>query len=184
MSPYQKQYKFSAWPRLIPRIGRIAWPNLATNGVCCYEQDWLGRICFNSDLGRAVGLGDAFTDGMAAASAKHGLMMQYAWRCRAISYKARVLQPRPSAPVESDLSQGSGVHFLYASQLAAALGMWPWCDVFQNSETGNMVVAVLSARRGWLCGATMGKEALENIRLAARADGVLVKPGPADGSRR
>jgi hypothetical protein len=65
--------------------------------------------------------------------------------------------------------------FLYTSQLASALGIWPWCDVFKSGETGNMIVAVLSA--GVVgTGDAMGKEVPENIRLAARADGVLVKP--------
>jgi len=66
-------------------------------------------------------------------------------------------------------------HFLYTSQLASAMGIWPWCDVFKSGETGNMVLAVLSA--GVVgTGDAMGRESPENIRLAARADGVLVKP--------
>src|ERR1039458_4920551 len=65
--------------------------------------------------------------------------------------------------------------FLYTSQLATALGIWPWCDVFKSGETGNMIVAVLSAGAVGT-GDAMGKEAPGNIRLAARTDGVLVKP--------
>ena len=175
-SPYQNQYKFSG----VAPIDLAYWEDrmtyLATNGVCCYEQDWLDRIYFNSNLGRAVGLGDAFADGMAAASADHGLTMQY---CMALP--RHFLQGSKYSNLTTIRTSGDRFEpgkwrpFLYTSQLAAALGMWPWCDVFKSSERGNMIVAVLSA--GVVgTGDAMGKEAPENIRLAARADGVLVKP--------
>ena len=175
-SPYQKQYKFSG----VAPIDLAYWEDrmayLATNGVCCYEQDWLDRIYFNSDLGSAVGLGDAFADGMAAASAKHGLMMQY---CMALP--RHFLQGAKYSNLTTIRTSGDRFEpgkwrpFLYTSQLATALGIWPWCDVFKSGETGNMIVAVLSAGAVGT-GDAMGKEAPGNIRLAARTDGVLVKP--------
>ncbi|HXI83444.1 MAG TPA: hypothetical protein VNL17_05060 [Verrucomicrobiae bacterium] len=175
-SPYQKQYKFSGVAPIDPAYWEDRMTYLATNGVCCYEQDWLDRIYFNSDLGRAVGLGDAFADGMAAASADHGLTMQY---CMALP--RHFLQGAKYSNLTTIRTSGDRFEpgkwrpFLYTSQLAAALGMWPWCDVFKSGEKGNMIVAVLSA--GVVgTGDAMGKEAPENIRLAARADGVLVKP--------
>src|ERR1039458_9018789 len=66
--------------------------------------------------------------------------------------------------------------FLYTSQLAAALGIWPWCDVFKSGEMGNMIVAVLSAGAVGT-GDAMGKEAPENIRLARSEERRVGKEG-------
>ena len=175
-SPYQKQYKFSGVAPIDPAYWEDRMAYLATNGVCCYEQDWLDRIYFNSDLGRTVGLGDAFTDGMAAASAKHGLVMQYCMALPRHFLQGAKYSNLTTIRTSGDrFEPGKWRHFLYTSQLASALGIWPWCDVFKSSELGNMIVAVLSAGAVGT-GDAMGKEAPENIRLAARADGVLVKP--------
>ncbi len=175
-SPYQKQYKFSGVAPIDPSYWEDRMTYLATNGVCCYEQDWLDRIYFNSDLGRAVGLGDAFTDGMAAASAKHGLVMQYCMALPRYFLQGAKYSNLTTIRTSGDrFEPGKWRHFLYTSQLASALGMWPWCDVFKSGELGNMIVAVLSAGAVGT-GDAMGKEVPENIRLAARPDGVLVKP--------
>ena len=175
-SPYQKQYKFSGVAPIDPTYWEDRMAYLAGNGVICYEQDWLDRIYFNSDMAHVRGVGDAFTDGMAAASAKHGLVMQY---CMALP--RHFLQGAKYSNLVTIRTSGDRFEpgkwrpFLYTSQLAAALGIWPWCDVFKSDETGNMIVAVLSAGAVGT-GDAMGREVPENIRLAARADGVLVKP--------
>jgi hypothetical protein len=175
-SPYQKQFKFSGVAAIDPAYWGDRMAYLAANGVVCYEQDWLDRIYFNSDMGRVIGVGDAFADGMGAASAKHGLDLQY---CMALP--CHFLQGAKYSTLTTIRTSGDRFeppkwrHFLYTSQLASALGIWPWCDVFKSGETGNMVLAVLSA--GVVgTGDAMGRESPENIRLAARADGVLVKP--------
>ncbi|HUJ11864.1 MAG TPA: hypothetical protein VL171_17780, partial [Verrucomicrobiae bacterium] len=175
-SPYQKRYKFSGVAPIDPAYWQNRMEYLAKSGVVCYEQDWLDRIYFNGDLGRVVGAGDAFADGMAAACAKNGLVMQY---CMALP--RHFLQGAKYSNLTSIRTSGDRFEpgkwraFLYTSQLASALGIWPWCDVFKSSETGNMTLAVLSA--GVVgTGDAIGKEVPENIRLAARADGVLVKP--------
>ncbi|HVM60918.1 MAG TPA: hypothetical protein VMV72_08630 [Verrucomicrobiae bacterium] len=175
-SPYQKQYKFSGVAAVDPTYWEDRMTYLATNGVVCYEQDWLDRIYFNSELPRVVGLGDAFADGMAAASARHGLVMQYCMGLpRHFLQGAKYSNLTTIRCSEDRFEPSKWRHFLYTSQLASALGMWPWCDVFKSDETDNMTVAVLSA--GVVgTGDAMGKEAPENIRRAARADGVLVKP--------
>jgi hypothetical protein len=175
-SPYQKQFKFSGVAAIDPAYWNDRMSYLAKNGVVCYEQDWLDRIYFNSDLGRVVSAGDAFADGMAAACATNGLVMQY---CMALP--RHFLQGAKYSNLTTIRTSGDRFEpgkwraFLYTSQLASALGIWPWCDVFKSGETGNMTLAVLS---GGVVGTgdAMGKEAPENIRLAARADGVLVKP--------
>ena len=175
-SPYQKQYKFSGVAPIDPAYWEDRMAYLATNGVCCYEQDWLDRIYFNSELGRAVGPGDAFTDSMAAASAKHGLVMQYCMALPRYFLQGAKYSNLTTIRTSGDrFEPGKWRHFLYTSQLASALGIWPWCDVFKSGELGNMIVAVLSAGAVGT-GDAMGKEVPGNIRLAARADGVLVKP--------
>lgn len=175
-SPYQKQYKFSGVAPIDPAYWEDRMAYLATNGVVCYEQDWLDRIYFNSDLGRAVGLGDAFTDGMAGASTKHGLSLQYCMPLPRYFLEGAKYSNLTTIRTSGDrFEPGKWRPFLYASQLASALGIWPWCDVFKSGETGNMIVAVLSAGAVGT-GDAMGKEVPANIRLAARADGILVKP--------
>jgi len=178
-SPYQKQYRFSGVAAIDPAYWNDRAAYLATNGVVCYEQDWLDRIYFNSEMPRVIGVGDAFADGMAAACAKHGLVMQYCMGLPRYFLQGAKYSNLTTIRTSGDrFEPGKWRHFLYTSQLAAALGIWPWCDVFKSSETGNMTVAVLSAGAVGT-GDAMGKESPENIRLAARADGVLVKPDRA-----
>ncbi len=175
-SPYQKQYKFSGVAAIDPAYWEDRMTYLAANGVACYEQDWLDRIYFNSEMGRVIGVGDAFTDGMAAASARHGLVVQYCMALPRFFLQGAKYSNLTTIRTSGDrLEPGKWRPFLYTSQLASALGIWPWCDVFKSGETGNMIVAVLSAGAVGT-GDAMGKEVPENIHMAARADGVLVKP--------
>jgi len=175
-SPYQKKFKFSGVAAVDPAYWDDRMAYLAKSGVVCYEQDWLDRIYFNSDLGRKIGLGDAFADGMAEACARNGLVMQYCMPLPRHFLQGAKYSNLTSIRTSGDrFEPGKWRDFLYTSQLASALGIWPWCDVFKSSETGNMILAVLSA--GVVgTGDAMGKEVPWNIRLAARADGVLVKP--------
>jgi hypothetical protein len=80
---------------------------------------------------------------------------------------------------------GKWSNFLFVSQLADAVGIRPWCDVFMSGETGNMILAALSAGPVG-AGDRIGKENKANILRAARPDGLLVKPDrpalPADRS--
>jgi len=175
-SPYQKQYRFSGVAPIDPAYWDDRMAYLATNGVVAYEQDWLDRIYFNSELGRVIGAGDAFADGMAAACARHGLVMQYCMPLPRHFLQGAKYSNLTTIRTSGDrFEPGKWRDFFYTSQLAAAVGIWPWCDVFKSGETGNMIAAVLSA--GVVgTGDAMGKEVPENIHLAARADGVLVKP--------
>jgi hypothetical protein len=175
-SPYQKQYRFSGVAPIDPAYWEDRMGYLAANGVAGYEQDWLDRIYFNSDMARVIGAGDAFTDGMAASSAKRGLVMQYCMGLPRHFLQGAKYSNLTTIRTSGDrFEPGKWRAFLYTSQLAAALGIWPWCDVFKSGETGNMIVAVLSAGAVGT-GDAMGRESPENIRRAARADGVLVKP--------
>ena len=157
-SPYQKQYKFSGVAPIDPAYWEDRMAYLASNGVVCYEQDWLDRIYVNSEMGRVIGVGDAFTDGMAAASTKHGLVMQYCMGLPRHFLQGAKYSNLTTIRTSGDrFEPGKWRHFLYTSQLASALGIWPWCDVFKSGETGNMIVAVLSAGAVGT-GDAMGKE--------------------------
>ncbi|HTB34063.1 MAG TPA: hypothetical protein VK842_04320, partial [bacterium] len=65
--------------------------------------------------------------------------------------------------------------FLYASRLATALGIWPWTDVCKSGDTESLLLAALSAGPVGT-GDFLGLEDKANILMAARQDGVLVKP--------
>jgi hypothetical protein len=65
--------------------------------------------------------------------------------------------------------------FLYASNLAGALGIWPWSDVFMSTETDNLLLSTLSAGTVGV-GDPIGGESKANLFQTIRADGVIVKP--------
>ncbi|MDL2718524.1 MAG: hypothetical protein PT977_12285, partial [Acidobacteriota bacterium] len=65
--------------------------------------------------------------------------------------------------------------FLYTSRLAASVGVWPWSDVFESSDRDNLLLATLSAGVVGV-GDALGAIVPENLRMAARPDGILVKP--------
>jgi hypothetical protein len=65
--------------------------------------------------------------------------------------------------------------FLYGSRLAAALGVWPFADVFQSSERDNLILATLSAGPVGV-GDPLGGISAANLLQSVRADGVIVKP--------
>ncbi|MBZ5624949.1 MAG: hypothetical protein LAQ69_40545, partial [Acidobacteriia bacterium] len=65
--------------------------------------------------------------------------------------------------------------FLYASRLASALGIWPFTDVLMSSETGNLLLATLSAGPVGV-GDRIGTMNTANLLRAVRRDGVIVKP--------
>ena len=66
-------------------------------------------------------------------------------------------------------------NFLNASELAAAFGIWPWCDVFMSIETNNLLLSTLSAGVVGV-GDPVGAESATNLFQTIRADGVIVKP--------
>jgi len=66
-------------------------------------------------------------------------------------------------------------HFLFTSQLAAALGIWPWADNANSQDVNAILLQTLSAGPVGF-GDEMGKESKENLLQAVRSDGVIVKP--------
>ena len=176
-SPYHPNYHISGFAAVDPKWWNDIMSYLAAGGVFCYEQDWLNEIYYHSpELQTTPGLGNAFADNMARAAQARGLSLQY---CMALprfflqgSRYANLTSIRTS---DDRFSPGRWDRFLYVSQLARAVGIWPWADVFMSSETNNLLISVLSA--GMVgTGDPIGQENQENLMRVARPDGVLVKP--------
>jgi hypothetical protein len=176
-SPYHEDYKISGVAAVDPKWWDDIMGYLAAGGVFCYEQDWLSEIYYHSpELQTAPGLGDAFADNMARAARERGLSLQY---CMALprfflqgSRYANLTSIRTS---DDRFGPSRWDNFLYVSQLARAVGIWPWTDVFMSSETNNLLISVLSAGMVGI-GDALGGENKDNLLRAARPDGVLVKP--------
>jgi hypothetical protein len=176
-SPYRKSYRISG----VAPIGMRWWNHIAayleSSGVVTYEQDWQSLIDPRSPaFSNTIGTGAEFYDHMAAACLQHGLTMQY---CMALPCdflqgsrygnltSIRVSDDRFSPPRWRD--------FVYTSQLADAIGSWPWPDVYYSHETDNLLLDTLSAGPVGT-GDALGAEDRKNILKAVRADGVIVKP--------
>lgn len=176
-SPYHKRYKMSG----ISAVDTAFWLHimryLKQSGVAVYEQDWMNYMYrLNPAMISDVSIGNAFTDGMAKAAKKYGIDIQYCmalprYYMQAVKYD-NVTTIRPSG---DRFKPERWKNFIFASQLAYEMGIWPWCDVFKSNETANMIVSVLSAGAVGT-GDAIGTEDKANILKACRGDGVLVKP--------
>ncbi len=150
---------------------------LQSSGSVGYEQDWLSEITRHSPgLTARVGMDDQFLGSMADAFARRGMSLQYC-----MAYPMHFLQGSKYANLTTIRTSMDGFKpehyraFLYASRLAAALGIWPWTDVFRSADTDSLLLATLSAGPVGT-GDFLGQEDKAGILLAARPDGVLVKP--------
>jgi hypothetical protein len=176
-SPYHDKYNISGFAAVDPEFWATIIGSIHKEGVVCYEQDWLNYIYSRSpQMASDITIGNAFTDGMAAACKNNGLDMQYCMAMprhflQGVKYN-NLTTIRTS---EDRFNPENWRQFLYVSQLAYEIGSWPWCDVFKSDEMGNMILSVLSAGPVGT-GDAIGKENKENILKACRTDGVLVKP--------
>jgi hypothetical protein len=172
-SPYRQQYRISGNVAIDPAYWSDIAGYLAKEGVGGYEQDWL-----SNDAHTDFNLTDpyAFLDGMAAAMAERGLSMQYCMPTpRHFMQGARYPNLTSVRTSQDRLTPDKWTRFLYASRLGSALGIWPFTDVLMSSETSNLLLAALSAGPVGL-GDPLGQVDAGNLRRAARADGVIVKP--------
>jgi hypothetical protein len=176
-SPYHKEYKISGYAAIDPKFWEHIISYIKSSGVICYEQDWLNILYDKSpEMATDLSVGNAFTDGMANACNKEGLTMQYCmpeprFFLQGLKYN-NLTTIRPSFDRFEPIKWKD---FLYGTQLAYECGMYPWCDVFKSSETGNLILANLSAGPVGT-GDAIGKEDKANILKTCRKDGVLVKP--------
>ncbi len=176
-SPYHDRYRISGVGAVDPKWWDDTAKYLHDSGVVCYEQDWLDEIFLNSpEMASNVGVADAFTDGMANACKAQGIDMQYCMGTPRFFLQGLKYANLTTIRTSGDrFEPGKWADFLYVSQLAKSVGVWPWCDVFKSGETANMILATLSAGPVGT-GDAIGKENKQNILMAARTDGVIVKP--------
>jgi hypothetical protein len=117
-----------------------------------------------------------FLDNMATAAAGSGLSLQYCMPLPRHYLQSALYSNLTSIRVSDDrFERGKWDAALYDAQLASALGVWPWNDVFMSSERDNLLLATLSAGVVGV-GDPIGKQDADNLRQVMRADGVLVKP--------
>ncbi|WP_433887593.1 carbohydrate-binding protein [Streptomyces sp. CA-111067] len=172
-SPYHGEYAFSGNVVIDPAFWQSVMDYLREGGVAVYEQDWL---CNNAKPAENLTDADAFFDNMAHHAAADGLDLQY---CMALprDYLQSTRYPNLTTIRVSDdrFDRPKWDMFLYDSQLAGSLGVWPWVDVFMSGETRNLLLANLSAGPVGV-GDALGKVNAGNLRKVARPDGILVKP--------
>lgn len=172
-SPYHGQYQFSNDVVIDPAFWQSVMDYLRDGGVTVYEQDWL---CNNAKPAENLTDATAFFDNMAQHSAANGMDLQY---CMALprDYLQSTRYPNLTTIRVSDdrFDRPKWDMFLYDSQFAGALGVWPWADVFMSGEINNLLLANLSAGPVGV-GDALGKVNAGNLSKVARPDGVLVKP--------
>ncbi len=172
-SPYRLKYRMSRNVIIDPRFWRSTADYLHKSGVIGYEQDWLN---YNARPAISIEQSHAFLADMAKGMARKGIGIQY---CMALpgyfmasteygnvrtirSSDDRFIRPRWDS-------------FLYTSEFAHSVGLWPWCDVFMSNELPNLVIATLSAGPVGT-GDHLGNIDAANLKRAMRADSVLLKP--------
>ena len=186
-SPYHKTYQISGIAPTDPRWWDDRAAYLAGGGVACYEQDWLSEIYPHSpEMARSLAPGAAFADNMARATHQREQTMQYCMATPRFFLQGAKYGSLTTIRTSGDrFERRKWNDFIYTSQLAQALGLWPWADVFMSSETDNMLLAALSAGPVGT-GDGIGRESRANILLAVRGDGMIVKPDaplvPTDAS--
>jgi hypothetical protein len=172
-SPYRSKYKISNNVAIDPRYWSDIAAYLKDSGVATYEQDWLdSRATANFNLNDQA----AFMDDMAQALAANGITMQYCMPTPRHLLQGSKYSNLTTVRVSNDHFERSfWPQVMYASRLASSIGAWPWVDVFASNEAANLMLATLSAG---VVGASdaIGDADVRNLRRAARADGVLVKP--------
>jgi hypothetical protein len=172
-SPYHQQYQCSDNVVIDPAYWQSVMDYLKEGGVAVYEQDWL---CNNAKPAENLTDADQFFDNMAHHAAAGGLDMQY---CMALprDYLQSVRYPNLTTIRVSDdrFDRPKWDTFLYDSQFAGALGVWPWVDVFMSGELDNLLLATLSAGPVGV-GDALGKVDAGHLFQAARPDGIIVKP--------
>jgi hypothetical protein len=172
-SPYHAMYAMSNNVITDPAYWAATASYLAGSGVATYEQDWLD---VNALPLLNLTDGDGFLGNMAASMAQQGLTMQYCMPLPRHLLQSSKYNNLSTVRVSNDrFDSTKWAPFLYASRFASAMGIWPFTDVFMSSETGNLLLATLSAGPIGI-GDPIGSLNAANLLHAVRADGVIVKP--------
>lgn len=176
-SPYHKQYKISGISAIDSGYWKEVMGYLHDAGVTGYEQDWMNYAYTNNpEMISDIRIGNAFTDQMAKAAKENGISLQYCMGLPRYFMQGLKYNNLTTIRTAGDrFKPDRWFNFIFTSQLAYEMGIWPWSDVFRSGERGNMIVSVLSAGPVGT-GDSIGHENKTNIFLACRKDGVLVKP--------
>jgi hypothetical protein len=172
-SPYHHTYKMSGKVIIDPLYWNSIASYLHDAGGNIYEQDWLA-----TEAQANFNLTDpkAFMDDMAAAMSAQELNMQYCMPLPHHYLQSSLYSNITTIRTSKDIFQQSHWdQFLYGSQLASALGVWPWSDVFMSTQTNNLLFSTLSAGPVGV-GDAIGSLNATNLLLAVRVDGIIVKP--------
>jgi hypothetical protein len=173
-SPYRSMYKMSANVSTDPAFWSMVATYLKGAGVATYEQDWLylDALPLTSNLVDQ----DAFLDNMAQALGAAGINMQYCMPLPKHYLQSTKYGNLVTTRVSNDrFNRNRWRVFFYGNRLAAAVGSWPWSDVFKSSERDNLLLSTLSAGMMGV-GDAIGSADVASIKRAVRADGVLIKP--------
>ncbi len=182
-SPYQQRYRMSGTVSIDPLYWSAVASFLGDSGSAGFEQDWLAD---KATTAYNLTDGDDFLGNMASALGRRNVNIQYcSATARHFLQSAKYNNVTTIRTSQDRFDQTRWTNFLYASRLASAVGAWPFTDVFMTCETGNVLVATLSA--GPLgVGDRIGKLNAGNLLRAVRTDGVIVKPdvplAPIDSS--
>lgn len=172
-SPIQKQFRMSGQVSIDPAYWTQVANYLASSGAVAFEQDWLF-----SQASTAYNLtdGDDFLDNMANSLSPLHISVQYcSGTARHFLQSSKYNNLTTIRASEDRFNPSRWWRFLYASRLASAVGIWPFSDVLFSSETGNLLLATLSAGPVGV-GDKLGTLDGRNLHQAARRDGVIVKP--------
>jgi hypothetical protein len=175
-SPYRAAFQISGNVAVDPRLW-AQWMDYArASGIGTYEQDWLsGPATPEPDLLS----GERFMDTMAEAARLRGLTLQYCMPLPRHFLQGTRYSNLTTIRTSGDrFGRDKWKSFLFNGRLASALGEWPWTDVFDSSETSNILLATLSAAMVGT-GDPIGQFDRTNLLRAARPDGVIVKPDTA-----
>jgi len=172
-SPYWRQYRMSGTVSTDPLYWGAVAAYLAGSGTAAFEQDWLAD---RATTAYNLADGDAFLGNMASAMGQQNLTIQY---CSATArHFLQSAEYNNVTTIRASMDRFDTTRwtsFLYAARLASAVGIWPFTDVFMSSETGNLLMATLSAGPVGV-GDRLGSLDADNLRRAVRADGAIVKP--------
>ena len=172
-SPYHSQYQMSGNVVTDPRFWQDRMNYLHNSGVASYEQDWL---CAGAQPQYNLTDPDAFFGNMAKYAAANGMTMQYCMPMPRNYLQTALYSNLTNMRVSDDrFEPGKWDNFLFDSQLAGSLGVWPFTDVFMSTETDNLLLADLSGGPVGV-GDGIGQESKANLMQVARPDGVIVKP--------
>jgi hypothetical protein len=113
---------------------------------------------------------------MGNSAAAQGVTLQYCMALPWNNLQSTLYQNAQTTRVSLDrFDRSKWDTFLFGSRFASAVGMWPWTDVFNSTETQTLLLSTLSGGMVGV-GDAIGAESVTNLLHSVRADGVIVKP--------